>query len=175
MADTTPADKPITIERMAAEQWREVRAFRLRALAEPGGVFGSSYEEQSKDSDAQWAERVEQLTHPTRAATWFARIGSEPVGMVGGVRDDKIVGRAWMISLWSVPEARRRGVGQLLAQTVIDWAKTDMACESLHLHCVDGNDTARKLYDKLGFTLTGDTIDHPRIEGLIEHEMRIAL
>ena len=161
-----------TLHRISAHQWAEVRAFRLRALAEPGGVFGASYDVQSQESDAVWIKRVKQLTDPARAAIWFARNGDSPVGMVVGTLDVETPRKAWMLSLWCAAEARRRGVATALTQAVIAWAKTEMACDALHLHCVDGNNKARKLYEQLGFENTGNTIDHARIAGLIEHEMR---
>lgn len=156
---------------MKAGQWQTIRSVRLRALSDAPTAFGSSYEVQSRDSDEQWMERVGQLTDPERAGTWLAWLRDEPVGLVVGVLDAEVAGRAWLVSMWVAPNARRIGVGQQLIRSVIDWGATQQL-QCIHLHVTEGNEPAQGLYERIGFRMTGDTMPHPRIQGLSEHEMR---
>ena len=173
-----PTDRHIktgpVIRQMNAADWAIIRPLRLRALSDSPSAFGSSFAEQSKESDAQWIERIEQLTDPRRAGMWLAFLGEDAVGMVAGVKDEKDPRRAWLISMWVAPDARRHGLGQALIHHVIDWADQS-GMDAMHLHVTDGNDPARRLYERLGFQTTGETMPHPRIPNLIEHEMRRVL
>jgi ribosomal protein S18 acetylase RimI-like enzyme len=50
------------------------------------------------------------------------------------------------------PESRRRGVGKALMETVIERARTLTGVEDLILAVTVGNEQARALYLKMGFT-----------------------
>lgn len=156
---------------MAADDWQTIRSVRLRALSDAPSAFGSSYEQQSRESDEQWIERVQQLTDPQHAGTWLAWLHDEPAGMVVGVRDNKVIDRAWLVSMWVAPNVRRLGVGQQLIQSAIDWG-SEQQIQALHLHVTDGNEPAKGLYQRVGFSMTGETMPHPRLEDLVEHEMK---
>ena len=53
------------------------------------------------------------------------------------------------------PRARGRGVGDALVATVLDWASTRNAA-TVHLWVTETNAAARALYERCGFTLTGE-------------------
>ena len=53
------------------------------------------------------------------------------------------------------PRARGRGVGEALVAVVIGWAGARDAA-GLHLWVTETNAHARELYERCGFTLTGE-------------------
>jgi ribosomal protein S18 acetylase RimI-like enzyme len=53
------------------------------------------------------------------------------------------------------PRARGRGVGDALVTTVLDWASKRNAA-TVHLWVTETNAPARALYERCGFTLTGE-------------------
>jgi GNAT superfamily N-acetyltransferase len=57
--------------------------------------------------------------------------------------------RTELISMWVAAEARRRGIGRDLIQTVIRWA----AGRPLRLRVMDGNSAAVDAYAQQGFVL----------------------
>ena len=90
------------------------------------------------------------------------------------VRDGRVVGLAAggdsgpdgvaaLTSLWVDPRARGRGVGDQLVISVTDWAR-DSGYKQLVLWVTEGNQHAEALYERNGFTRTGDVIAEPRHE-----------
>lgn len=163
-----------TVRMMPADDWQTIRGVRLRALKEAPTAFGSGYEDQSKLTDAQWIEWVRQLTDAKRPAAWLGFVDDEPVGMAVCASDRELVDRGWLVSVWVAPTARQRGVGRTLITHVIEWAR-HVPYQALHLHVTEGNTPATRLYRRMGFEMTGDTMPHPRIDNLLEHEMRLVI
>jgi GNAT superfamily N-acetyltransferase len=135
------------VARVATQQWRDVRDARLRALSDSPGAFASSHAREVGADDATWQQRVDD-------GAWFvARDGTEPVGLVAGVADRE-TGGPHLISMWVDPRARGRGVGLALVDAVKDWAAAAGGSQ-LILWVADGNDGARRLYERCGFLDTG--------------------
>lgn len=72
-----------------------------------------------------------------------------------------------MTSMWVDPRFRRRGIGDLLVKTVIDWARTS-GYRELYLWVTAVNHNAEKLYQLNDFARTGA---HQDIRGGLEFEM----
>ncbi len=107
------------------------RAGRRRAARRPPPArrwptrpyaFGSSYEDESRRSGDEWAERARGRAEGNREATFFAYLGDVPVGIVGGIVGGGAAA-ADLVSMWVAPEARRHGVARGLIHTVVDWAR----------------------------------------------------
>jgi ribosomal protein S18 acetylase RimI-like enzyme len=65
---------------------------------------------------------------------------------------------AWLvISMWVEPSARGRGIGRALLDAVVEWAKERDPSRAIRLSVTDGNDAARRLYERYGFVDTGVT------------------
>ncbi|WP_410602258.1 GNAT family N-acetyltransferase [Amycolatopsis sp. lyj-90] len=54
----------------------------------------------------------------------------------------------YLQDLFTVPEARGKGVARALIEAVADWAR-DRDCERVYWHTKESNATARRLYDQV--------------------------
>jgi RimJ/RimL family protein N-acetyltransferase len=139
----------IQIRRLAPWEGAAYREIRLEALRLNPEAFGSTFE----------AENVRPLEH------FSERVASCPV--FGAFRDAEIVGMAGFLGrqgakdahkgyLWGMyvrADARNAGVGKMLAEAVIAYAREQV--EILQLDVVGENEAARRLYASLGFVEYG--------------------
>ena len=49
-----------------------------------------------------------------------------------------------------------KGYGSQAAELVIDWMRSDKKYDKVYLCYIEGNESARKMYEKLGFQHTGE-------------------
>ena len=99
------------------------------------------------------------------------------VGLVGGYRLDPASGASGvveLVSMWTDPTVRRSGVGRLLVDTVLEWAKACGARE-VQLWVTRGNAAAEHLYRAMGFTETGDCQPLPSDPCKDETRMTVSL
>ena len=162
----TPA---VVIRRGVPDDWRASKELRLRALADSPAAFSSTLEREVEFDDGVWRTRLE------RATTFFGVDGAgggEFVGTVTGIADPHEPHSREVVAMWVAPEWRGRGVGGALLDAVVEWARAEGAA-SIALWVADGNDAARRLYERCGFVGTGQR-DVIR-EGLGETRFRRAL
>lgn len=137
----------VAVEPVTVADWREIRRARLSALADAPHAFASTLEREADLDADSWQQRV-------ASGAWFiAREAGEPVGLVAGVTDRE-TGGPHLVAMWVDPSVRGRGVGQALVEAVRDWAAAS-AADRLILWVADGNDSARRLYERCGFVDTG--------------------
>jgi GNAT superfamily N-acetyltransferase len=146
---------------LGSEDWKLYRRVRLDALNEAPYAFGSRYEIEVVASEGRWRRAV---TDRTR---FVAEIDGVVAGTISG-GDADVSGAAGMTAMWVDPAFRRRGVGDLLVKTLIDWAR-GAGYEEMFLWVTEGNANAERLYARNGFERTGAVQDvRP---GQLEHEM----
>ena len=136
---------------LGPEDWKLWRGLRLAALAEAPQAFGSRLVDWQGEGDREerWRER---LGIPG-SRNVVAVLDGEPVGMASGVpADDDSVE---LISMWVAPSARGRGVGDALVREVERWAR-ESGARVLRLDVAEDNAAAQALYERRGFTLTGE-------------------
>ena len=133
----------------------------------PPHAFGSTLGREQAFEEHDWRTR---LTNGNIAI--YALVDGAPAGLAGGLRpgmydDDPRSPAAHLVSMWTHPLMRGRGVGVALVTRVIDWARTE-GLPALRLWVVDGNAPTQRLYARLGFTDTGARApvrtDDPRLE-----------
>ena len=153
----------VEVRAATAEDWRLLRDVRLAALADAPGAFLSTHEERATSADEYWQRRI------AYGGTFFAYLpdvdGTDPAGLVGGFqeRPDTVE----LVSLWVRPKARGLGVGDALVAAVVDWARARKAA-SVHLWLMDTNERARTLYQRCGFSPTGESQPLPSNPQLTE-------
>ena len=126
MIDSTP-----TVRRFAANEWRVYRALRLHALRDAPDAFGSTLAREEAFPDDEWVQRL-------------AWVRIDPV-------DAKV---AELYQVWVDPTYRRRGVGRLVIDSALDWARTS-GVRQMVLSVALGPSSALDFYRRLGFVEVG--------------------
>jgi len=160
----------VLVREVDAGEWELLRDVRLAALREAPSAFGSTYEREAPFTEEQWRGRL-----AARAVNFFAFVeelaDAGPAGLTAVFEGD---GPAELVSMWVRPTARGRGVGEALVTAAADWAKA-RDHDTLYLWVTESNEAARRLYERCGFTATGDTQPLPSDLALQEIRMSRAL
>ena len=96
--------------------------------------------------------------------------GDTACGIAGSFLDQNDATRAHLLSMWTAPTHRQQGIGRLLVNDVLNWARGRDA-RTLQLMVTSNNEPAIRFYQRLGFTRTGRTEPYPNDPGVIEYEM----
>lgn len=137
------------IRLLEKEDWKQFKAIRLEALFECPEAFGSSFEEESNLSDAEFEQNF-------KKSTIFGAIqNNQLVGCAGFFicSLSKMSHRGVIFSMYIQNGYRGLGIGDALLKAVITHAKNRVM--QLHLTVVTTNQTALKLYQKNGFRIYG--------------------
>lgn len=158
----------VSVRTVAGGDWELMRDVRLSALLEAPHAFGSTYGREAAFTEDQWRGRISE-----RSVTFFAYVPDvpEPAGLAGVYVED---GMADLVSMWVRPGARGRGAGEALVSAAASWAK-DHGYDTLHLWVTESNEPARKLYERCGFSTTGQRQPLPSQPALTEIRMRLPL
>jgi len=136
-----------------ADEWSALRDVRLRALAEAPYAFGTRYDEARERPERWWIEWAARSCEGDGQAFFVAWDDEDPVGIAGTYLEDD--GQRWLISMWTEPAFRARGVGRALVGAVVAFARSAGSSE-LFLEVAQGNEAARALYERCGFVATGN-------------------
>jgi predicted GNAT family acetyltransferase len=156
------------IRAVSEADWQVLRSVRLRALADAPDAFATTLEEAMAFTDDQWRERA----RGTETSRMFLAFADDRAIGIAGLFDEEH-GSAQLISVWVMPEQRGNGVAQALTTAVMRFA-TAAGMQRMTVWFTDGN-TARKLYERLGFTATGRHQPMPSRASIEEHEMDVPL
>jgi ribosomal protein S18 acetylase RimI-like enzyme len=140
----------VFIREVAPDDWQVMRDVRLAALREAPSAFGSTYAREAPFTEAQWRGRISD-----RAVTYLAYLPdlTEPAGIAGVYVEDD--GSAELVSMWVRPAARGHKVGESLVEATSHWASSN-DFDTLYLWVTESNAQARRLYERCGFTETGE-------------------
>jgi ribosomal protein S18 acetylase RimI-like enzyme len=154
----------VVVRELASDDWELLRDVRLAALSEAPYAFGSTYAREAAFTQAQWRGRI-----VSRGVTFFGFLpeAGEPAGVSGVYTAD---GVADLVSMWVRPSARGRGVGESLIEAAADWAKA-RDYDTLFLWVTESNTAARRLYERCGFTATGERQPLPSDPALSEIQL----
>lgn len=159
----------INLVPISPENAQVFKAVRLRALRDTPSAFGSTYVREAQLSDADWLKRAHRW-NGDRANGFIAMDGDDACGIACSFFDENDPSRVHLISMWTAPTHRRRGVGQRLVNELIVWAGSRGA-RSMVLLVTSNNAGATRFYEHLGFVFTGRTEPYPNDPALIEREM----
>jgi GNAT superfamily N-acetyltransferase len=149
-----------------------LRRVRLAALRDAPSAFGSTYDREADRSEQEWSNWARLGASSADRALFFAVDDDDVVGLAGGHRDDTASLEVHLVSMWTSPAVRRRGVGQALARSVLEWAGT-VGAETVGLWVTRGNESAQALYESIGFEPTGE--DQPLPSDPCKDEIRMVL
>ena len=151
-----------------------MREIRLAALQEAPYAFGSTHAREATFTREKWLSRLHD-----RAVTYLAYLpGAAEAAGIAGVyigEDDGAGGQhPEVVSMWVRPAARGRKVGEALVEATANWASRRGFGE-LRLGVTESNAAARRLYERCGFTLTGEARPLPSDPALMVIGMRRVL
>jgi GNAT superfamily N-acetyltransferase len=127
----------IEIARMGEDDWQILRKLRLHSLAEAPYAFWATYADEIVYTEAQWRQFL-------RAATWYvARRDGRVVGLAAGLPRQETPDEPELIGMWVRRDQRGRGIGALLAEELIAWAR-DRGATTMTLWVTEGNEPARR-------------------------------
>jgi ribosomal protein S18 acetylase RimI-like enzyme len=159
----------LTIEPITIDNAVVFRSVRLRALQEAPSAFGSTYAREIQFTEGEWIRRT-MLWNGERGIGFLAMDGNVSCGLAGSFLNGADATEAQLISMWTAPTHRQRGVGRLLVNAIIDWA-SQRGARRLQLMVTSNNQSAISFYQRLGFALTGRTEPYPNDSSLCEKEM----
>jgi ribosomal protein S18 acetylase RimI-like enzyme len=152
---------------LVAEDWAELRAARLAALAEAPYAFSSTLARAQAYDEELWRSRA------GSGCTFGAFDGAAIVGLATGIPPDDLPGDSepgdgepgedltgdgepvWhLVGMWVAPVRRGQGVADRLVEAVCDQA-LQAGTGTVTLWVTEVNDRARAFYRRLGFAATG--------------------
>jgi GNAT superfamily N-acetyltransferase len=152
----------VQIREVVAGDWQAMRDIRLAALQEAPDAFASTYEREVAFAEADWQRRI---AGGGNFLAYAPELGTAPTGIVGGFQ--AAPGTIELVSLWVRPHTRGHGIGQVLIETVIGWARAG-GSSRVHLWVAENNHHARLLYERCGFSPTAERQPLPSNLELIE-------
>lgn len=163
-----------SVRSFVASEWRAYRDVRLRALADSPDAFGSTYESEKADLDADWAARLARGTASESELPLLAEMGRTPAGLAWVIVNDTDASIANLYQMWVAPEFRGRGLGRMLLDAAIDWARS-RKLRALVLGVTRGNSPATRLYANAGFKPFGSPAPLRPGSALLLQTMRLDL
>lgn len=140
-----------------------LREIRLQALSDAPDAFGSTYEREVARSASDWQRWM------SPGVTFVLDEPAGARGMVAGVRDETDPAVVHLMAMWVHPMTRGSGGAGELVSAVVAWAGS-VGARLVRLKVIQGNNRARRFYERMGFCPTGHEAVRER-DGLIEIEM----
>jgi ribosomal protein S18 acetylase RimI-like enzyme len=144
----------VMIRAFRSAEWRSYRDLRLRALEDSPNAFSTTYAEASAHSNEYWMSRLIQLSANTDLLLVAERNGQR-CGMAWGTLPLSEKDTAHVYQMWVAPGHRGFGVGRMLLDGIIDWARKHRVV-SIILGVTCGNEAAWRLYESSGFRAFGE-------------------
>lgn len=130
---------------------------RLRALRDDPESFGFSYEEVLERGIAGATQGFRKRDTGSDDATFGAFEGNSLIGIANFQREEIVKMRHKGV-IWGIyvpRELRKKGIGKVLCEAAIEYAKTLPGLEQINLAVVLTSKDARRLFVSLGFETYG--------------------
>ena len=149
------------VRELRADEWREARDLRLRALADAPSAFLRTLAQAEALGDEVWRERAEPADG---RAAFVAEAAGELVGSATGFVEG---GEAYLVAMWVAPAHRRHGAGAALVERGVEWAR-GAGFARVTLSVNETLEPAVALYTRAGFRPTGGRQPLPSGDDAIE-------
>lgn len=152
-----------------ADDWKRIKALRLRAVNEQPYAFSPTPEESEAQDESVWRPRLEKDTYV------FAEQDDVLVGMAALVPQEGEKNRhvAYIYSVYVAPEVRGQGVGKMIMQAIERKALAQEHVIKLQLDVSATQDSAIHLYESLGFERTGVSHRQINVNGKFADEVHM--
>lgn len=167
----------LRVARLLPEHAEVYQALRLRGLRDHPEAFTSSFEEdQTRPLSAAFTRLTpsQDLPHDAFFGAWQAQQLQGVLGMQGRYRK-KERHTATVVGTFVAPEARGLGAGDALMQALLAHARACPELVQLDLTVTEGNDHARGLYERFGFSAWGVYSDAVLVEGTFFGKVHMTL
>ena len=161
----------VTVRRVVAADWSELRRLRLAALADTPIAYLETLAEAELLPDSAWQVRVARGAEGGDSLQVLALDGDRAVGTSVSFTSD---GRAWLAAVYLDPAWRGRGLLGRLLQPCAAWAWAH-GFDQLALEVHEDNPRAQAAYARLGFGVTGVRRPYPLDPTREEREMVLVL
>lgn len=132
--------------RLTEDDWRTLRDVRLAALADAPHAYGSTLAVEQAFDETRWRARFSNCR-------WVMAVrNAKNAGLVGILLLEPDT--PMLIAMWVSPDHRGAGVGDALVTEALHWV-AENRWSRVVLRVADGNDAARRLFVRHGFTPTG--------------------
>jgi len=159
----------LSVRRILPQNLDLFKTVRLHALQDSPSAFGSTYQREVNFSDEEWRARIDRWNGETGVG--FLAMDHDVLAESGGALVDPADrNRAELVSIWTAPMHRRKGVASLLVNAVIGWMRSHDV-SALVLMVTSTNQPAIRFYARLGFRMTGRTESYPNDPAITELEM----
>ena len=162
----------LVVRRIRPDEGLALRRLRLQALADSPSAFGSTLAREAAFPDQVWHERAAGGAAGVDRATFVAVDGARWRGLATGLAQDPDLPQhgPLLVGMFVDPTARRRGIGVLLVDAVVGWARAH-AASRLSLWVTSTNESALALYTRCGFFPTGLTRPREGAPAIVELSM----
>ncbi len=143
------------VEVLAENNWPRLRKIRLTALSADPASFLSRHETEQRYTSQRWRQEFSRGGWHVMVAIGRLR-RRRYVGLVGVTRLPGMSSQeCYLEYLWVAPRVRQRGVASKLLRTVLD-RLYESGVHTVWLYILDGNEPARRLYQRFGFQSTNE-------------------
>jgi GNAT superfamily N-acetyltransferase len=159
----------LSIERLDESSWRTLRELRLAALQDAPEAFWATWEDERQYTRQDWVDFAS-------GVVWFVAVRDDApcarldVGIVGCLQRQEFPDEPEVIGMWVRPDERGAGTADLLIGAAHRWAALEHV-RSIGLWVVDGNERARRFYERHCYRSTGECAPLPA--GRAGHEQRM--
>jgi ribosomal protein S18 acetylase RimI-like enzyme len=154
---------------VGADDWQAMRDIRLDALRDAPYAFASTYAREAAFPEETWRERARS---GNSIVAYLPESGQQPMGLVASIQE--VPGVLELVSMWVRPQARGRQVGSALAEAIVERARRGQQAQ-VHLWVTESNKPALRLYERCGFSPTGERQPLPSDPALMELAMARAV
>lgn len=150
----------IGVRRLTPEDWGVLSALRLRGLAEHPLEFGADLDDEKAWPEARWRQSLSEMR-------WFGATREGALIACALLRvpeGRKLRHNGWINAMYCAVEAQGVGASEALMAAIEADARA-VGVGILKLNVRDGNERARRFYERAGFSPYGREPASHRVEG----------
>lgn len=173
LASHVPPSGGLSVVRLTPDDWRSYARLRIAMLTDAPDAFWTTLADVEGRTEEDWRRSSNASTLQARDADGIP-LGTITVLTAGttpdlGIRPGE--GDALLVAVYVVPEARGRGVVDVLLDAAHDLARDELGATRMVLQVNEHNLAARRVYERHGYRLTGEFLQHPERPGARDLEM----
>ncbi|NUO55067.1 MAG: GNAT family N-acetyltransferase [Hamadaea sp.] len=142
----------IEIRRTTLDDWQTWKALRLNALRLAPTAYGETYANAAGADDHYWHRWW--LERGDDAVRSIGYLDGVPAGQIACAEVPEFT-EPLILAMWVEEDMRGTGIAGALVTDTLDWARAK-GFPRIRLGVTEGNETARKLYLRHGFTSLGE-------------------